>query len=262
MNIDLKGKNAIVCGSTQGIGKAIAIELASLGARVTLVARNEASMKLVINELNTAFDQSHDYIVANFSNPSEVKEAISTYVMSVSAIHILVNNSGGPAPGLAIDAETEDFIQALSQHLICNQHMVQAVVPLMKKEHYGRIINVISTSVRTPIPGLGVSNTTRGAVASWAKTLSAELGSYGITVNNILPGLTETGRLESIIQSRADERGVSYEVVAEEMKQSVPARRFANPVETAALAGFLASPSAAFINGESIRVDGGASPSI
>lgn len=262
MDINLKGKHAIVCGSTQGIGKAIAMELASLGAKITLVARNENSMKLTIGELDKTYDQKHDFIVADFNKPEEVKKAISAYVNSVSTIHILVNNSGGPAPGLAIDADPEDFIQAFSLHLICNQHMVQAVVPFMKKANYGRIINVISTSVRTPIPGLGVSNTTRGAVASWAKTLSSELGSYGITVNNILPGLTNTGRLESLIRSRADDKGISYEALAEEMKQSIPARRFADPSEIAALAGFLASPSAAFINGESIRVDGGASPSI
>ena len=177
-------------------------------------------------------------------------------------MHILVNNSGGPAPGLAIDADPNDYLNAFSQHLICNQQIVQAVVPLMKKEHYGRIINVISTSVRTPIQGLGVSNTIRGAIASWAKTLSVELGPFGITVNNILPGFTETGRLESLIESRAKARGMSYDALAEEMKKSIPARRFADPAETAALAGFLASPSAAFINGESIRVDGGATPSI
>jgi 3-oxoacyl-[acyl-carrier protein] reductase len=262
MNIQLKGKTAIVCGSTQGIGRAIAVELAILGANVTLFARNETSMKLVIEELDTSQGQMHDMIVADFEKPVEVKEAISAYAKSIAAIHILVNNSGGPPPGLAIDADPEDFIQAFSQNLICNQHIVQAVVPLMKKENYGRIINVISISVRTPIPGLGISNTTRGAVASWAKTLSSELGPFGITVNNILPGMTETDRLESLIQSWAVDRGVSYEALVEEMKQNIPARRFADPSETAALAGFLASPSAAFINGESIRVDGGATPSI
>ena len=262
MNINLQKKYAIVCGSTQGIGKAIALELARLGANVTLMARNEETLKKVIRELDTSAGQIHDFIVADFRNPKEVKRAISGYVHLHTSVHILINNSGGPAPGLAIDADPEDFLDAFSQHLICNQHIVQAVVPLMKKEKYGRIVNVISISVRTPIVGLGVSNTIRGAVASWAKTLSNELGPFGITVNNILPGLTYTGRLESLIRSRADERGVSYEELADEMKNNIPARRFADPDETAALAGFLASPSAAFINGESIRVDGGGTPSI
>ncbi|MCK5469702.1 MAG: SDR family oxidoreductase [Cyclobacteriaceae bacterium] len=262
MNINLKGKNAIVCGSTQGIGKAIAIELATLGANITLFARNEKALKKVIRELDAAAGQTHGFLVADFRNPMEVKQAISAHVKTTSGVQILVNNSGGPAPGLAIDADPKDFLAAFSQHLICNQHIVQAVVPGMKKEKYGRIINVISTSVRTPIPNLGVSNTTRGAVASWAKTLSAELGPYGITVNNILPGLTDTKRLESLIKSIADKRGIPFEEQVNEMKNNIPARRFANPSETAALAGFLASPSAAFINGESIRVDGGATPSI
>ena len=262
MNINLKKKTAVVCGSTQGIGRAIAIELAILGASVTLFARNNDAMKGLIKELDTSAGQEHTYISADFRFPDQVQDVITNYAQHASAIHILINNSGGPAPGLAIDADPNDFINAFSQHLICNQHIVQAVVPLMKKQSYGRIINVISTSVRTPIPNLGVSNTTRGAVASWAKTLSAELGPFGITVNNILPGLTDTLRLESLIKSIADKRGISYEDQVEEMKNNIPVKRFADPTETAALAGFLASPSAAFINSESIRVDGGATPSI
>lgn len=262
MNVNLEKKSAIVCGSTQGIGKAIAMELASLGANVTLFARDRTSMKRVMEELDTSKDQQHGILSADFRFPDQVGEVIEDFVKDERSVHILVNNSGGPAPGLAIDADPNDFLNAFSQHLVCNQHLVQAVVPSMKKEKYGRIINVISTSVRTPIPNLGVSNTTRGAVASWAKTLSAELGPYGITVNNVLPGLTDTKRLESLIQTIAANRGVSYDDQVEFMKGNVPARRFADPMETAALAGFLASPSAAFISGESIRIDGGATPSI
>jgi len=172
MNIDISGKRAIVCGSTQGIGKAIAIELASLGANITLFARDSASMKKVLALLDTSKDQQHESIAADFRFPDQVKEVISEYITKTPEVHILVNNSGGPAPGLAIDADPNDLLNAFSQHLICNHHIVQAVVPLMKRISYGRIINVISTSVRTPIPALGVSNTTRGAVASWAKTLS------------------------------------------------------------------------------------------
>lgn len=262
MDINLKNKRAIVCGSSQGIGRAIAFELAALGANVTLFARDAAGMKKMVHELDSTKGQVHSFIAADFRFPGQVLEVITEYAKNVDAVHILVNNSGGPAPGLAIEADPNDFLNAFSQHLICNQQITQTLVPLMKKEHYGRIINVISTSVRTPILGLGVSNTIRGAVASWAKTLSVELGPFGITVNNILPGFTETGRLESLIESRAKSRGISYDALAEEMKKSIPARRFADPAETAALAGFLASPSAAFINGESIRVDGGATPSI
>ncbi|MCG8307340.1 MAG: SDR family oxidoreductase [Cytophagales bacterium] len=262
MKTNLLNKTAIVCGSTQGIGKAVAKELASLGANVTLFARDLSGMRAVLKELDISNSQNHDLIAADFRFPEEVKDVISEYTQNKNPVHILINNSGGPAPGLAIEADPHDFINAFSQHLICNHHIVQAVVPLMKKEKYGRIINIISISVRTPIPNLGVSNTTRGAVASWAKTLSAELGPFGITVNNILPGLTETKRLESLIKSIADKRGISYDKQVKEMKANIPARRFADPSETAALAGFLASPAAAFISGESIRVDGGATPSI
>ena len=262
MNTNLRNKTAIVCGSTQGIGKAIAIELASLGANIILFARDRNAMKVVLKELVTSMNQDHSFIEADFRFPDQVKDVIVGFTKKAVSVHILINNSGGPAPGLAIDADPHDFLNAFAQHLVCNQHIVQAVVPLMKSEKYGRIINVISTSVRTPIPNLGVSNTTRGAVASWAKTLSAELGPYGITVNNILPGLTDTKRLESLIKSIADKRGITFEEQVAEMKGNIPARRFADPSETAALAGFLSSPSAAFINGESIRVDGGATPSI
>jgi len=262
MNISLKDKRAIVCGSSNGIGKAIAMELASLGANITLFARNINAMKDVLKELDTSVGQAHDVIRADFAFPKQVSKAINAYVQKSPPIHILVNNSGGPTPGLAIDADPQAFLNAFSQHLVCNQHLVQAVTPLMKREKYGRIINIISTSVRTPIPNLGVSNTIRGAVASWAKTLSIELGQFGITVNNILPGLTQTKRLESLIKTIAEQRRVSYDDQVALMKENIPVRRFADPTETAALAGFLASPSASFINGESIRVDGGATPSI
>jgi 3-oxoacyl-[acyl-carrier protein] reductase len=262
MDINLKCKYAIVCGSTRGIGRAIAAELAVLGANVILFARDAGAMKKVLPALDQSQGQQHGFLEADFRFPDQVLEVIADFAKKNSTLDILVNNSGGPAPGLAIDADPHDFLNAFSQHLICNQHIVQAVVPLMKKEKYGRIINVISTSVRTPIQGLGVSNTIRGAVASWAKTLSAELGPYGITVNNILPGFTQTARLDSLIESKAKSRGMTSDELATEMKLAIPVRRFAEPSETAALAGFLASPSAAFISGESIRVDGGATPSI
>jgi len=262
MDLNLKNKTAVVCGSTKGIGRAIAMELASLGSNVILFARDPGAMKKVLSQLDSDKGQEHGFLVADFRFPEQVRDAITEYANNNEAIHILVNNSGGPAPGLAIDADPQDFLNAFSQHLVCNQHLVKAVVPLMKGQNYGRIINVVSTSVRTPIQGLGVSNTIRGAVASWAKTLSVELGPHGITVNNILPGYTNTGRLESLIESKAKTRGMASEELANEMKQGIPARRFADPAETAYLAGFLASPSAAFISGESIRVDGGATPSI
>lgn len=261
MNLDLKGKRAVVCGSTQGIGKASAIELALLGAEVTLVARNEESLKSTLKELSSTEGQKHDYLVADFNFPDQLKEVIGRFVQN-KKVQILINNTGGPPAGQAIDASPEEFIRAFSSHLICNQIMVQAVVPAMKEAGYGRIINIISTSVKMPLRGLGVSNTTRGAVANWAKTLSFELGPFGITVNNVLPGTTMTGRLDSIIRSKAEKSGITYEAAKKEMVSEVPAGRISEPHEVAAAVGFLASPAAGYINGINVPVDGGRTGSL
>jgi 3-oxoacyl-[acyl-carrier protein] reductase len=256
MNLDLKDKRAVVCGSTQGIGKASAIELALLGANVTLVARNEEKLKAALLELPASQNDRHNYLVLDFNFPDKLKAKIGEFAAE-NTIHILVNNTGGPPPGQAIDAGPDAFIQAFSNHLICNQILVQALVPGMKKEHFGRIINIISTSVKAPIKGLGVSNTIRGAVANWAKTLSFELAPFGITVNNVLPGASMTGRLESIIKTKAEKSGRTYEEVKQEMIAEIPAGRISEPHEVAAAVAFLASPAAGYINGINIPVDGG-----
>jgi 3-oxoacyl-[acyl-carrier protein] reductase len=257
MKIDLSGKRAVVCGSTQGIGKAIAVAMAEAGAEIILIARNEQKLQEVQKELNAAQGQKHSWFKADFSKPETVKIAIVELTNQYSSIDILVNNTGGPAPGLAIDAKPDDFAEAFSMHLLCNQLLVQALVPAMKKQNFGRIINIISTSVKEPIAGLGVSNTIRLAVASWSKTLAGELGGYGITVNNILPGYINTSRLSSLIEKRMSVKGKSKEEIEKEMLQEIPANRFGEPSELAALAVFLASKNASYINGESIRLDGG-----
>jgi 3-oxoacyl-[acyl-carrier protein] reductase len=261
MDLNLEGKNALVCGSTQGIGKAAAVELALLGATVTLLARDESKLKSTLNELDTSKGQKHYYTVADFSFPDQVKTAIHKLV-SEKDVHILINNTGGPPAGPAIDSTPEDFIKAINAHLICSQILVQACTPGMKKAKYGRIINVISTSVKIPIKGLGVSNTVRGAMASWAKTLSNELGPSGITVNNVLPGTTQTGRIDSIIQTRAQNSGRTSEEIREEMIKEVPAGRMSDASEVASAIAFLASPAASYINGVSLPVDGGRTGSI
>ena len=254
MNLDLTGKRALVCGSTQGIGKAAAIELAKLGASITLLARDAAKLNQVLGELTTAAHQKHNYLVADFGFPEQLKSALSSLQQPV---HILINNTGGPPPGQAIDSSTDAFLKAFNSHLLCNHILVQAVADGMKKENYGRIINVISTSVKVPIRGLGVSNTTRGAVASWAKTLSLELAPFGITVNNVLPGASMTGRLKAVIQANADKAGKTYDEARNNMIADIPAGRISEPEEVAALIAFLATPAAGYINGTSIPVDGG-----
>lgn len=257
MEIRLAGKNAVVCGSTQGIGKAVAVQLAKCGAAVTLIARNEESLKSVVRELSGDTDQKHQYICTDFSNPDELRSGINDYVKNNRPVHILLNNTGGPAPGAIFEAETSEFEQAFSKHIVCNQILVQALVPGMKSEKYGRIINIISSSVKQPIPGLGVSNTIRGAVASWAKTLAGELAPHGITVNNILPGYISTNRLKSLFESKAAKAGKSVQQIESENIDKIPANRLGNAEEIAYAVAFLASPFSAYITGVSLPVDGG-----
>jgi 3-oxoacyl-[acyl-carrier protein] reductase len=261
MDLNLKGKRALVCGSTQGIGKASAVELANLGATITLLARDENKLKTTLIELPSTQGQKHNFIVADFSFPDHVKAVIERYVAS-NEVHILINNTGGPPAGQAIDARPEDFLTAINAHLICSHILVQACLPAMKKNGYGRIVNIISTSVKIPIKGLGVSNTVRGAMASWSKTLSLELAPFGITVNNVLPGSTKTGRIDSIIQTRAQKSGRTPEEIRQDMIDEVPAGRMADPSEIATAVAFLASPAAGYINGVSLPVDGGRTGSL
>jgi 3-oxoacyl-[acyl-carrier protein] reductase len=261
MNLDLTGKRALVCGSTEGIGKASAMELALLGAEVTLMSRNEEKLKKVCGELSSKSKQQHDYLVADFNFPDQVKSAIENYVQK-NHVHILVNNTGGPPPGPALEASLQEFTNAFSAHLLCNHILTQAVAPGMKKANFGRIINIISTSVKMPIKGLGVSNTIRAAVANWSKTLSVELGPYGITVNNVLPGASMTQRLESIIKTKAEKSGKHPDEIKKEMVGEIPAGRISEPGEVAAAVAFLATPAAAYINGINIPVDGGRTGSL
>lgn len=261
MNIDLTGKRALVCGSTQGIGRAAAMELAFLGASITLVARNEEKLLDTISHLPADDTESHHYIVADFNNPDVLKERLEEYIQD-HTIDILVNNTGGPAAGQAIDASPEEFISAFSQHLICNQLITQAVVPGMKEAGWGKIINVISTSVKSPLKGLGVSNTIRAAVANWAKTLSMELAPFGITVNNVLPSTAMTGRLQSLIKGRADKEDKTLKQVEEDMISEIPLGRIGTAEDVAAAIAFLASPAADYINGINLPVDGGKTASL
>ncbi len=256
MNLDLKGKRAIVCGSTQGIGKAAAIEIAKLGASVTLIARSEDKLLKVLEELPGSADQTHQILSVDFQNPEMLKDKVNQHINDGNPATILVNNTGGPPGGPIIDATYEEFERAFRAHLHCSHLLVQALLPTMKSSSYGRIINVISTSVKIPIPGLGVSNTTRGAMASWSKTLSMELAPFGITVNNVLPGFTKTGRLDSLIQSRAQATGKGIEEIEKAMISTIPAGRLGETNEIAALIAFLASPSAGYISGTNIPVDG------
>ncbi len=256
MNISLTGKYAVICGSTQGIGFAAAKELAESGANCILMARNESGLRKAVQALPRNEVQQHRYATADFSDREQVRKAIENIVSSTK-VEILVNNTGGPKAGPVIEALPEAFEEAFRQHLVCNQILSQAVIPGMQQAGYGRIINIISTSVKTPLPNLGVSNTIRLAVASWAKSLSNEIAKYNITVNNVLPGLTETGRLQSLIEQTADAEKKDVAAVEQQMVQSIPMKRFGSPAEIANVIAFLASPAASYVNGTNIAVDGG-----
>ncbi len=261
MNLSLNGKNAVVCGSSQGIGLAIAKELALLGATCTLLARDEENLKTAAASLNTSSNQSHLYYAVDFTDAEKTKGLINE-IISQHPVHILINNTGGPAAGPIVNATDDQFLKAFQQHLIISHLLTTTVVDGMKAEGYGRIVNIISTSVKVPLKNLGVSNTIRGAVASWAKTMSNELAQYGITVNNILPGMTKTSRLESLVKTTADSAGISIEDMEKKMQSEIPAGRFGEAEEIGAVAGFLCTPAAGYVNGTSIRVDGGRTGSI
>jgi 3-oxoacyl-[acyl-carrier protein] reductase len=259
MNLSLLNKTAVVCGGSQGIGFATAKELAALGATCILLARNEPALISAIDELDKSNNQQHHYYCVNVMDQVALKN-ITTLINEKYKVEILINNSGGPAGGPILEATPEAFMQTFQQHLIANHILAQAFIPVMQQQKYGRIIQVISTSVKAPLHGLGVSNTVRAAVASWAKTLANEIGHTGITINNVLPGATLTERLGTLIEKQAAAQGKQIHEVEEEWRTVIPAKRFGLPEEIANVIAFLASPAASYVNGVSLSVDGGRTP--
>lgn len=255
--MQLVNKRAYVCGSTQGIGRACAMALAGAGATVTLIARHAEALELTRQQLPREHGQQHDTLCADFRDWQGVRQAAMAHALTHGPIHILINNTGGPPAGKAIEAKVEEYLDAFTMHIACGQSLVQAVAPGMRQAGYGRIVNIISTSVIMPIKGLGVSNTIRGAVANWGRTLADELGPFGITVNNVLPGFTDTARLRTLLQGRASREATTYEDVVERSAAQIPTRRFAAPEEVANVVAFLCSPEASYLNGVNLPVDGG-----
>lgn len=249
----MDNKRVLVCGASQGIGQAVAEKMAQKGWQVTLLARSEERLKEIINQLP---GQGHDILACDLSEAGELQDLLQEKV-SETPYGALVLNSGGPKGGPISQAEPEEFLKGMQTHLVANSLLVRSLLEPMKALGSGRIVTVTSTSVKVPIPHLGVSNTVRAAVASWAKTLSLELAPFGITVNNVMPGFTETPRLQSLMEARAKADGVSPRQVEESWKNLVPMKRFAKPEETAALIDFLCSHEAGYITGQNIAVDGG-----
>ena len=256
INLKMPGKNVLVCGSSAGIGKATAHVFAQMEANVILMARNQQKLQTVLASLTRVGNQKHHAIVADFFKPQEVEARIKAY-LNDNPIHVLINNTGGPDTGPLLQKSSEDLLKFLNQHLICAHLLAQAIVPAMKTTGYGRIINIISNSAKQPLPNMGLSNTIRAAVANWAKTLSTELGTAGITVNNILPGTTDTKELDTIINDKANKQGKTRADIVQQMHALCPLRRFADPIEIAWAIGFIASPKATYINGINLVIDGG-----
>lgn len=262
MNLDLANKTALVCGSSQGLGLACAKELALLGATIILASRSEEKLKQAVTELDTAKGQQHTYISIDLSEPAEVKAAVQALLAKEMIIHILVNNAGGPPAGPMIDTDVAEIEKAFRTHVISGHLLAQLIVPGMKAAGYGRIVNIVSTSVKQPINGLGISNTVRAAVANWAKTLANEISSFGITINNVLPGYTNTDRLDYLFNKQASEQGTDKQTILNKTIAAIPAQRLGEPAEFGAAVAFLCSPAAAYINGINLPVDGGRTGSL
>ena len=254
MNLSLSGRRAIVCGSTSGIGRACAQLLAERGASVVLAARDEEKLISTVNSLD---GDGHSYICADFNEPDNLRLKTIDHINKTGVIHILMNNSGGPPGGPLIEANTDEFEIAFKRHVISSHILTQTVVPGMKEEGYGRIINIISTSINQVIPGLGVSNTIRGAVAQWVKTLAIELGPYGITANNVLPGYIDTDRLKNLLEKSAKDKNITYDQMVTETEKKTALGRIGLPTEVASAVAFIASEAGGYISGTNFSVDGG-----
>jgi 3-oxoacyl-[acyl-carrier protein] reductase len=262
MNLDLTNRTALVCGASQGLGLACATEIALLGANVIVASRSDDKLSSVVKQLDSSKGQKHSFLVLDLSQPEVVKQIVESYLEKGNTIHILVNNAGGPPSGPIIDTDTAEIEKAFQTHLISSHLLAQMLVPGMKSAGYGRIVNIVSTSVKQPINGLGISNLVRAAVANWAKTLANEISEFGITVNNVLPGYINTDRLNYLFSKQASDKGVSKEDVMAKNAAEIPAKRVGEPSEFGAAVAFLCSPAACYINGINLPVDGGRTGSL
>lgn len=262
MNLDLTNKTALACGASQGLGFATATQLALLGANVIIASRSEEKLRSAVLQLDTSKGQQHTYFPIDLSEPDTVKHIVAGILAKGRVIHILINNAGGPPSAPMLDTDAAEIEKAFRTHVISSHLLAQLVVPGMKSEGYGRIVNIVSTSVKQPINGLGISNLVRAAVANWAKTLANEISSFGITINNVLPGFTNTDRMSYLFDKQATEQGISKDDIVLRTIDGIPAKRIGEPAEFGAAVAFLCTPAAAYINGINLPVDGGRTGSL
>jgi 3-oxoacyl-[acyl-carrier protein] reductase len=256
----LTGKWALVGGASQGIGSAIAQIFAENGARVVLMSRSPDKLEALRRSLPES--DRHITFSIDLENYGKVAESLQNILKNTGPIEIVVNNSGGPPAGQLMTADLNDFEKGFHAHVMASQSIMHTLLPGMKEKQYGRFINIISTSVKIPIQNLGVSNTIRAAMANWSKTLASEVGPFGVTVNNILPGYTKTPRLASLLAATAKRENKAPEEIEKGWLAAIPARRFGEPRDIAEAALFLASPRASYINGTQLVVDGGRTGSL
>lgn len=255
-SFSLHARHALVCGASAGIGRATAVTLAELGAGVTILARSAAKLEALRPQLLEAGAAKVHVLVADLDDAATLTERVRPWLETHGPAHILVHNTGGPPAGRLLEAQPRALLAAFTRHVLSAHRLVQLLIPGMQEEGYGRIVNVLSTSVREPIDLLGVSNTIRAAMAGWAKSLSRELPP-GITINNVLPGYTSTDRLAELARSTSRRRGLAVEDIEAEWRQMTPEGRLGKPEEIAAAIAFLVSPAASFVRGVSLAVDGG-----
>jgi len=253
----LSGRVALVCGASQGIGRACAFALAGMGARVVVSGRNDEGLTKVLSNLPAVKSGAHEMLLQDHGDAAAMEAAADALSAKCGAVHLLIVNSGGPAPGFLVDASANDLEMAIRQHVSTAQGLVRALAPGMRAANFGRVVAITSTSVVTPLRGLGVSNVVRAAMSNWVRTIAGELGRFAITANMVMPGSTKTGRLDALMQGRASRAGSTLQEIEREMIARIPVGRLGSTEEIAAVVAFLCSPAASFVNGAMIPVDGG-----
>ncbi|MEI8027918.1 MAG: SDR family oxidoreductase [Pseudomonadota bacterium] len=252
LDLSLSGRTAVVCGSSQGLGEASAVALASQGANLVCIARNKEMLDSVVTGL---VGERHQFFICDFEKREQVENIAKQ--LSDMNIDILVNNAGGPPPNPATQSSDADYLSAFQMHLLTAATLSNAVIPKMKEQQWGRIVNIVSVSGKTPVANLAVSNSVRGAVINWSKTLSNEVASHGITVNCVLPGYTRTSRLEQLNTLAAQRTGKTKQEVESGIIAQIPMGRFGRPEEIAAAVAFYSAPASSFVTGTCLPVDGG-----